>query len=182
MNISKIPGERKSSVRKDVIIVGWSCGIRRKATARLTAKILLFVHQGNGIIRCSTHVRKKSLVSPKISHGFGDARRGINQMFSEERSHFSSHLAVRTKDRSGLQCFVLLDKFEFRARQLSTNQAAAMWRATEECTAARQQFSLLFSLVPFETKNVTKRPGSLRCKQLSSQGLLFPAVKDKVVC
>ena len=145
MNIVEIPWKRKGSVRKDLIIAGRSCGIWRKATARLTAKILLFVHQRNGIIRCSTHVGKKSLVSPKISHGFGNASRGINQMFSEERSHISSHLAVRTKDRSGLQCFVLLDKFEFRARQLSTNQIVVLWRATVECTAARQQFSLLFS-------------------------------------
>lgn len=97
-------------------------------------------------------------------------------MFSEERSHISSHLAVRTKDRSELQCFVLLDKFEFRARQLSTNQIAAMWRATVECTAARQQFSLLFFLVPFGTK----RPGGLVCKQHSPLGLLTTVVKVKI--
>lgn len=70
-------------------------------------------------------------------------------MFSEERRHASNHLAVRTKDRSELQSYVPLDKFEFRARQLSTNQIAVMWRATLECTAARQQFSLLFFLAPF---------------------------------
>ena len=96
-------------------------------------------------------------------------------MFSEERSHISSHLAVRTKDRSGLQCFVLLDKFEFRASQLSTNRVAAMWRATVECTAARQQFSLLVSLVPFETT----RPGSSDCKQCSPQACFSQLVKIK---
>lgn len=50
-------------------------------------------------------------------------------MFFEERSHVFGRAAVRTKDRSELQTDVQPNKFEFRARYLSTNQIAAVWRA-----------------------------------------------------
>ena len=61
-------------------------------------------------------------------------------MFSNERSHASSRLTIRTKDRSKLQTNVQSNKFEFRARQMSTNQIVAVWRAFVGCTAASQRF------------------------------------------
>jgi len=87
-------------------------------------------------------------------------------MFFEERSHVFRRAAVRTKDRSELKTDVQRNKFEFRAKELSTNQIAAMWRAFVQCTAARQQFSLLF----FTSYSLQKLKF---CKQRSLMGLFW---------